>query len=159
MISELLDYDFLCQVKALFHFIDVPVEQLLLSKPCKQEPISDEDFIGSTSDEEDINITWYSSESVLDNWREGEDATGISNENVYTSIYPFVYQSQTTLLFTSVHFMVPAKYPAICKKLTFSFQLECSLTYFQFLPQKHGWKHFKPMSSCTLKCQINGGSQ
>ena len=79
------------QVNTLFHFADVPEEQLSLTEHVKEEQISYEDVMGC-SDEEDIDSTYYSSEYVLENWRECKETTSKSKENFRQGLlFPYLY--------------------------------------------------------------------
>ena len=42
---------------------------------CKEEPISDDEFILSTSVDKDIDKAWYPSECHFKNWKQGKEKT------------------------------------------------------------------------------------
>ena len=45
-------------------------EQLQFVQQCKEEEMSDSEFIESDCDEKDEDHTWYPSESVIEEWKQ-----------------------------------------------------------------------------------------
>ena len=70
---------------------------------CKEEQISDEDFIAHNSDEENSNNTLDPSETELENLMEGEEATGNSTKSTISS-FPLYMTVLIDLFLTLINF-------------------------------------------------------
>ena len=59
------------------------MEQLFCIQPCKDEQVSDEDFlesIGIGVDKDDGDMTWYPGDCVLEDVKQGNEITKEANE-------------------------------------------------------------------------------
>ena len=48
---------------------------------CKEEQLSDEEFVANISVVENTNRAWYPSECLLENWKEEDEVTSSSKES------------------------------------------------------------------------------
>ena len=72
-------------LNALFDVAGLSLELLFSIHPCKEEQISDEDFlesIGNNADEDDEVMACYPSECVLENMKQGNEMKSETKEEV-----------------------------------------------------------------------------
>lgn len=60
----------------------LPEDQLFYLQQCKEEEISDEEFIANSSDEENRDRTFYPSECELNEWKQGEWKSSVTREEL-----------------------------------------------------------------------------
>ena len=63
------------ELNILFDVVGLPKEQFQYFQLCKDEEMSDSEFIESGCDEENEDQTWYPSESVVAEWKQVKDKT------------------------------------------------------------------------------------
>ena len=71
---------------AYFDTLGLPVDQEFLDF-CKEEQISDEEFVASTSNKESGDVDLYSTESELEDLAQGEEVKNSSKENFKQGSY------------------------------------------------------------------------
>ena len=66
----------------MFDVLGLSDEQLEFVQQCKEEEMSDSEFIESNCDEENEEQTWYPSESVVEEWKQRKEMKSGCNKSL-----------------------------------------------------------------------------